>query len=216
MRLVLSLMKSEAYEKTHERITQLFGEDPEYYPESMINVYLQTIFICEDYKTCELILNKPSAMPDSSVQDYRLALYILQHKYEAAKALKDSIQSIGSQRLSTKFDSLCGIYQNALTIDHKYPGLAAALSTVIPGTGHAYSGEMQIGIRSFMIIGLYAWQSYRAFRIKGAKNVYAWGFGALASGFYTAGIYGSYASAKRSNLYNEKQIRNEVLDIILH
>ena len=213
-RLILSYLNAKDYEPCEKRISDLFGNNSKQYPAPIMNIYIQLLITLDKYDLCAQAIKNNSAITNSEITEYRTAVYILREQYEEAAMVIDSVRNV-SVSLSPKMLLLSQCLQKALDIDYKHPGLAATMSVVIPGTGKAYSDDLKNGIRSFSIIGLYAWQSYRGFRFNGIKSFYGWAFGALATGFYGANIYGSYASAKRSNHYYLSEIRKDVKGIIL-
>jgi hypothetical protein len=214
-RLIFSYFNAGAYEKCTQRILDIFGQNALLYPENVILIYLQILLIQEDYHKAEMILHQKNAIPYQERQSIKLGVYILQKKYNDAEALKDSVKQDVKKHVCCDFDLLVGIYESACQTDYKKPIVASMLSVIIPGAGKAYSEDVQNGIKSFTIIGLYTWQSFRAFKHDGIKSIYGWGFGALASGFYAANIFGSYQSAKRTNAHKDKQIQKEVQGIII-
>ncbi len=84
-------------------------------------------------------------------------------------------------------------------IPSKSPVLAGAMSTILPGSGYAYSGEIKEGLAAFLVNGLLGWGIYSLF----ANN--NTGSGILTSmvslPFYLGNIVGSINSAQ---LYNNK------------
>jgi tetratricopeptide (TPR) repeat protein len=213
-RIILSYLKAKDYELCELRISDLFGTDPAQYPEPIMHIYVQLLITLDKYDAGAQAIDNTSVLSNMEITEYRTAVYILQERYEEAGVLIDSVHNV-SDSLSPKLERLSQSRLKALDMDYKHPGLAAVMSMVIPGTGKAYSDDLQNGIRSFSIIGLYAWQSYRGFHFDGIKSFYGWAFGVLATGFYGANIYGSYASAKRSNHYYLSEIRKDVKGIIL-
>jgi len=179
-----------------------------------MHISVQLLITLDKYDACLQAIDNTSVLSNMEITEYRTAIFILLERYEEAGILIDSVSNI-SNSLSPKLERLNQCLQKALDMDYKHPGLAAVMSMVIPGTGKAYSDDLQNGIRSFSIIGLYAWQSYRGFHFEGVKSFYGWAFGVLATGFYGANVYGSYASAKRSNHYYLSEIRKDVIGIIL-
>jgi len=86
---------------------------------------------------------------------------------------------------------------------YKSPFLASVMSTVIPGSGKAYSKRWGDAFVSFLFVGTNSYASYRAFKKKGINSVNGWIFGSLAVSFYSANIWGSAKAAKD---YNNKKI----------
>ncbi|MEM7037456.1 MAG: hypothetical protein AAF570_10785, partial [Bacteroidota bacterium] len=96
-------------------------------------------------------------------------------------------------------------------IDHmrnRKPGVAAFLSTLIPGLGKGYAGQWVDGFSALVMVGVTGFGAYRFFRERGFGNVLGWGLAGLSGTFYIANIVGSHKAARR---YNEKQER-DVLD----
>lgn len=85
----------------------------------------------------------------------------------------------------------------------KSPALAGIMSTIIPGSGKAYTKNWKDGLVSMIFVGGMAFQSYRNFSNKGFKNYRGWVYGGIGLGFYLGNIYGSVKSAKN---YNKKKI----------
>ncbi|MBL0050714.1 MAG: TM2 domain-containing protein [Bacteroidetes bacterium] len=97
---------------------------------------------------------------------------------------------------------------------YKSPGVALALSTVIPGLGKVYAGRWKDGIISLLFVGGMGIQAYRAFDQRGVKSTRGWIFATMGTGFYLGNLYGSYHAARiRNNKINEKyllQINNSL------
>jgi hypothetical protein len=87
-------------------------------------------------------------------------------------------------------------------LSQKNPSLATILS-IIPGLGYLYTGNIQTGISSIIVNGVFAWGTYNAFR-KNEKGV-GIVFGIFSLGWYTGNIYGGNISAVR---YNERKMRD--------
>jgi hypothetical protein len=77
--------------------------------------------------------------------------------------------------------------------------LAATYSALLPGSGKVYAKNSKEGITSFFFVTALGYQSYRAFKKKGAKTVTGWLYGGLSLGFYFGNIYGAQQSAKNYN-----------------
>lgn len=82
---------------------------------------------------------------------------------------------------------------------YKSPFLASMMSTILPGSGKAYSKRWGDAFISFLFVGTNSYASYRAFKKKGINSVNGWIFGSLAVSFYSANIWGSAKAAKNYN-----------------
>lgn len=87
---------------------------------------------------------------------------------------------------------------------YKSPALAVMMSTIIPGSGKAYSKRWGDAVISFLFVTTNAYASYRAFNKKGIKSVNGWIFGGLAFSFYSANLWGS---AKAARIYNSQLLQ---------
>jgi hypothetical protein len=92
---------------------------------------------------------------------------------------------------------------------YKSPAFAAALSTIRPGAGKAYSKYWGDAFMSLLFVSTNAWLSYRGFSKKGVKSVNGWVFGSISVGFYFGNIFGSYKAAKNYNQIEYDKIYNE-------
>ena len=82
---------------------------------------------------------------------------------------------------------------------HKSPTTAAILSTLLPGAGKIYSGEIGDGITALVTTALSAYLAYTNF--KADHQFRGWLFTGLTAFFYGGNIYGSAASAQ---IYNAR------------
>ncbi|MBL0317060.1 MAG: hypothetical protein IPP69_15375 [Flavobacteriales bacterium] len=96
-----------------------------------------------------------------------------------------------------------GIAKSALKLKSKKSGLAAVFS-LIPGVGYAYTGHKQTAISSFIVNGLLAFATYS--NIRNGNYGMAALTGVFNLSFYISNIYGAANSAKRYNSQQKKSI----------
>jgi len=130
-------------------------------------------------------------LPDSLKTNYLIAFDLLNKKWVLAKKISGT---------STPY-YLNNILQQTDHIEYKSPGLALALSAIIPGAGKIYTKNWKDGLIALVTVGLFSFESYMGFSRKGIGSAYGWISGGLAGGFYAGNLYGSYRSAV---LYNNK------------
>lgn len=88
---------------------------------------------------------------------------------------------------------------------YKKPFLAGLLSSILPGSGKAYTGRWKDGIFSLILVGTTAWQASRFISRKGILNPGSIFFSGFAVGLYAGNIYGSVKSAKDYNLHLDRR-----------
>lgn len=135
---------------------------------------------------------------------YNLGYYWANQRYDSAF----SYSSRNAHILSEKSPQLFSLTQSFQQLKYKKPLLAMAMSSVLPGSGKAYSKRWGDASISFILVASSAFASYRAFKQKGIKSVNGWIFGGVAFSFYSSNIYGSYKAAKGYNEDLRKQFQN--------
>lgn len=124
---------------------------------------------------------------------------------------QNSMQSYKSLSLFDSYKQLSNanflLSEKAIRLKNKSPSLAAVLS-IIPGAGYAYTGHKQTAISALLVNGLLAYATYTNFKNEN------YGMGALTSvfnlSFYIGNIYGAAKSAKRFNEQQKKSIINKL------
>lgn len=99
-------------------------------------------------------------------------------------------------------------YQLKKNPPRKNPTQAAIFSSIIPGAGKFYTGEISDGIISFFATSLSLFLSINNFQHN--HQVRGWIFAGLTSFFYGGNIYGSYVSAKKFNDNTKIKIQDEI------
>jgi len=135
---------------------------------------------------------------------YNLGYYWTSQQHDSAF----SYASRNADMLSETHPQLLSLTQEFEQQRFKKPMLALAMSTLLPGSGKAYSKKWGDATISFVLVASSAFVSYRAFKQKGIKSFNGWVFGGVALSFYSSNIYGSYKSAKRYNEDLRKQYQN--------
>lgn len=106
------------------------------------------------------------------------------------------------------------ILNKANNLRLKKPGVALALSAIIPGAGKAYTGNWKDGLISLIFVGGTAFQAVRYFNNKGPQSGYFITYASIATSFYIGNLYGSYKSARKHNLKIKNSIRESFRSII--
>jgi TM2 domain-containing membrane protein YozV len=106
--------------------------------------------------------------------------------------------------------SLAELSRKGLALPHKSPLLAAALSTLLPGSGKVYCGRTFDGIYSLLLVGGSSWLAYEGFRDHGVSSGKGWVFGGAAALLYAGNIYGSGIAARIYNQGETEKLLNDV------
>ncbi len=128
---------------------------------------------------------------------YQAFSYLLDEDYKKSEQILSEIPATESSIIPLRSFSQEGIH-----LKRKSPGLAMAMSAIVPGSGKFYTGDWKDGIISVLTIAAASFTAYRGFHVHGTDKAYGWIYGTMATGFYFGNIYGSYTSAKR---YNKRQ-----------
>lgn len=131
---------------------------------------------------------------------YSLGYYWANQHYDSAFSFNKSNANVLTKNHAQLYDITIEFEQQKF----KKPMLALAMSTILPGSGKAYSKRWGDASISFLLVASSAFASYRAFNQKGIKSINGWVFGGIALSFYSSNLYGSFKSTKS---YNEN-LRN--------
>ncbi len=216
----------------YERVLHLTDHPPDSIKLSLIKAYRKSGNPTLGIKRFRQFYNNPFIAPPSYAFEY-MSLHLKKgnisyiHSYlDSNQTLQPPIKRTAQLHLSIithNWDKAEKLYQKQDTT--AYPPLqsyrhltkkglnrkkrslfiAGGLSTLVPGLGKVYTGNLKDAIFSFLMVGLNAWQSYRGFRLRGFDNAYGWIFGGIGLTFYAGNIYGSVKSAQQFNNRVEKK-----------
>lgn len=168
-------------------------------------MYYESIFFQKDFKKFRELTdqaNLESIQYRDAIERLKFTTYffdnaILPNENVFLKPFPDSVQSRLSQfYLQKKFPT-----KKSLTT-------AALLSTIIPGAGKIYTGEIGDGVTALITTALSAYLAYTNF--KAGHQFRGWLFTGLTAFFYGGNIYGSAASAQIYNARIRFNFDNEV------
>ncbi len=159
-------------------------------------MFYESIFFRNDYKSLrELAEGKiySSSKYANEIERLKYTSFFLDNSVLpdeniVLKYFPDSVQS-----------QMINFYRQKKIPQHKSLTTAAILSTLMPGAGKIYTGEIGDGITSFIATAL---TTYLAITNFNADHQFrGWLFSGLAAFFYAGNIYGSASSAQ---IYNAK------------
>ncbi len=173
-----------------------FYEDAALMPAVISLAYTEVLIESDQLFKTERFLHKSVYLPTINKNTMYLNLAMLNQNWARAEKWLEKYPD----SLNLKYhDEYVSIMQEGQNMRFKSPAIALGLSAVVPGLGRVYSKDWKDGLFSFMMVGTMAFQSYRGFAKRGTESVYGWAFGAVALGFYSGNLYGSYKSAKTYN-----------------
>jgi hypothetical protein len=126
---------------------------------------------------------------------YKLGYHLLNQEYDSLFRIKEINRELITRSYSSVFEPINRMEH----FRRKSPGLALAMSSVLPGSGKAYAGYWGDAVMSFIFVSSNAWLSYRGFSKKGVESASGWIFGSMSFGFYLGNIWGSGRAAKTYN-----------------
>lgn len=160
-----------------------------YYGESK-REYYKTLFLANKYNELQ------SKLVGNEVKDFQRLLYL--------SYLFTSVELPEEQKFLNVFPifekgNIRKFFNEKKSPPYKSSLLAGLFSTIIPGSGKLYLGDIGDGITAFIASSLFAFLSYDNFRAN--HNFRGWLFSGIGFLFYTGNIYGSVAAAQ---IYNAR------------
>lgn len=207
--LIKTYLIDEQYSEGYNRC-KIFYPETSNLPNSISNTYLTLLIKLNKWEEARYLIASCNSLSDEMKKNYEisLAFHIYDVKYIENIYLKNDTLKYPS---ILSFDPLVKIVKNEKL---KRPGLAAGLSTIVPGLGKIYAKDYKDGIVSFVFVSLSAWQSYRGFEKRGTKSVYGYIYGGLTLAFYSGNIFGAYKSAKKYNRELKAEVSSRASKIV--
>jgi TM2 domain-containing membrane protein YozV len=176
-------------------------------PAQIFDEYIKSVIVEKQTNVFETISKNKTI---NAEQKYYLLAYsnISEYKWNAAFENLNKIDVQTGVIIQSK-----NILTEAKKYNYKIPLLAAGLSTIVPGLGKVYTGNVKDGVIALIFVGINAFQSYRYFDKKGIKSAGGWIFGSLATGFYLGNIYGSAKAAKQKNKKNNDAYKKQLYEV---
>jgi hypothetical protein len=200
--LIRSYTLNKQYTVATKRMQSFFPEiDKVKLPFS--EYYAYNLLADKKIDAAKLFLKSNSTLSVEKMQRYQAFAFLLDHDFKGSEAYLASLPAESQMPLRE-------LSHEGYTMKRKSPGLAMAMSTIVPGTGRFYTGDWKDAIISMITIGVTGYQAYRGFTIKGTKSAYGWVYGTIATGFYLGNIYGSFSSAKRYNKRKSEKLDQKI------
>ena len=187
---------NKTFKKSDSLSTPIFTE----YIKSLINI--QPNLVNEIIEKNKVVSIQQKAILQSfynvSVYDWKNALDNINKSEQSSMAITNTKEVLNS----------------ALKTKYKSPILAATFSTIVPGLGKIYTGNIKDGFIALIFVGVNTFQSYRYFNKKGINSAGGWIFGSLATGFYVGNIYGAFKAAKIKNKKTKDAYKKQIQEFI--
>ncbi len=144
----------------------------------------------------ELIWSYPHSIQAQTARFKMGWAYLRLEKYREAIEAFESVNSLSPHH--ERSSELAETVKNtAPSIAYKSPTTAGILSSVVPGAGHIYSGELKNGIVSFLLNAIFITGAVASF--KNDLNVTGGILTFFELGWYFGGISSAVEAAKKSN-----------------
>ncbi len=180
-----------------------FSDLPQFQKE-----YLNFSLTCHSFD--ESYYESVAKLKENEKRYYILSSYWMLNDYKKVLDFTKS-HHLESENYESKLFILSENFQQ---VKYKNPTVALLMSTIVPGSGKAYTKNWNDAIIAFIFVGSNAYLSYRSFSQKGIKSTNGWIFGGFAFSFYSANIWGSYQSAKKYNHKINSAYQNNAENII--
>jgi len=191
------------YDQALERFSAI-NKESAYYDESK-KEHCKTLLLSGRYDELQ------TKLASNYVKDYQRLLYL--------SYLFTSVKLPGEQNFLDIFplsekENLRNFFNEKTNPPYKSSLLAGLFSTVIPGSGKIYLGEIGDGITAFVATSLFAFLSYDNFSAN--HDFRGWLFSGIGFFFYTGNIYGSIAAAQIYNARIDYEYKEKLKEYLNH
>jgi len=108
-------------------------------PREFGGEYIKNLLFLDQFDMASTFINNNNNLDDEEKAEYRLGILLMQNKWTDADNFTRGNSSVLT--LSPISSDLDRILKSGLNIKYKKPLLAAAMSTVIPGSGKIYTSR---------------------------------------------------------------------------
>ena len=182
-----------------------FSQSPFQLDSAFSDLYAFNLIASKKFDASNVFLNQSTNLLKNKKEFYRGYSFLFLGEFK--KANEYSTPLLTANEL---LKPIVLLSSEGLNAKHKSPALAAALSSIVPGTGKFYTGDWIDAIISIITISFMGIQTYRSFDLKGFDKPRGYIYGTVAAGFYFGNIYGSYKSAQRYNKRSLKKINEKI------
>lgn len=206
--LIRAYLLDHEFEMVTKRMDSLYP-DPLLMPRSYALEYSKALLSVNSIYQARKFINQSQKLTESDRLYLNLNVDLLDYKWDAAQStfglIKDQNFSLDA--------GYTNIFNRINTTRYKSPGLAMALSAVVPGLGKVYTNNWKDGLFSLIFVGGTAFQAVRGYKNYGKRSGFFIAYTTIAATFYLGNLYGSFKSANKYNERLRKQIHSEIRSV---
>lgn len=206
--LIRSYLLDNQFTMVTKRMDSLFP-NPALMPRNYALEYSKALVSLSSIYQANKFMNASLYLTDNDKLYLNLNLELLDYKWDVAKQTFQEMKK-RNLPLDNQYD---GLFTRINTTRYKSPGLALALSAVVPGMGKVYTNNWKDGLFSFIFVGGTAFQAIRGYKEYGKHSGFFIAYTSLAATFYLGNLYGSFKAANKFNDRLRKQIHSEIRSV---
>jgi len=206
--LIRSYLLDNQFAMVTKRMDSLFPK-PAVMPRNYALEYSKALVSLSSIYQANKFMNASLYLTDNDKHYLDLNIELLDYKWDAAQQTYKEIKDRNIP-LDNQYD---GLFTRINTTRYKSPGLALALSAVVPGMGKVYTHNWKDGLFSFIFVGGTAFQAIRGYKEYGKRSGFFIAYTSLAATFYLGNLYGSFKAANKFNDKLRKQIHSEIRSV---
>lgn len=207
--LVHTYLKGKHFDKGKSRLDTYFPQKNKLSTEFSRD-YCRLLLSLDQPEQARLFLLTDNNMTELDKKQLNFEMQMLGYDWDNARVTSDEI-NMSAPGKNIVYNEIFNRIDHA---KYKKPGLALAMSAIIPGAGKAYTGNWKDGLISLVFVGGTAFQAVRYFNKKGPESGYFIVYASIATSFYIGNLYGSYKAARKHNLKIKSSIRESIRGII--
>lgn len=206
--LIRAYLLGHEFEMVTKRMDSLYP-DPLLMPRNYALEYSKALLSVNSIYQARKFISQSQKLTEPDRLYLNLNVDLLDYKWDAAQS---TFGMIKDQNISLDA-GYATIFNRINTTRYKNPGLALALSAVVPGLGKVYTNNWKDGLFSLIFVGGTAFQAVRGYKNYGKQSGFFIAYTTVAATFYLGNLYGSFKSANKYNERLRKQIHSEIRSV---
>ncbi len=206
--LIRAYLLGNEFEKVTIRMDSLFP-DPLAMPRIYALQYSKALISMNSFDYARSFVGGSRQLTANDRLYLNLNMELLDYKWAAAQQSFNEAKAT-NLALDYRYELL---FNRINTTKYKSPGLAIALSAVVPGAGKVYTRNWKDGLFSMIFVGGSTFQAVRGYKKYGGKSGFFIAYTSVAATFYLGNLYGSFKAANKFNDRLRKQIHSEIRSV---